>query len=132
MDCETAKLRFAALINHAGVYDLMAQFASDYTWGRPNNYGAAPWEDPQRIDRWSPSRFAENFNTPMLVIHGELDYRVPYTQGLNVYGVLSGKGVPARLVIFPTENHWILKPQGAVVWWREVFDWLDRYLGVRE
>ncbi|MEM6457515.1 MAG: S9 family peptidase, partial [Acidobacteriota bacterium] len=96
--------RFAALINHAGVYDLMAQFASDYTWSRPNNYGAAPWEDPERIDRWSPSRFARNFATPTLILHGEKDYRVPYTQGLNLHHVLTGKGVPSRLVIFPNVN----------------------------
>jgi dipeptidyl aminopeptidase/acylaminoacyl peptidase len=124
--------RFAALIDHAGVYDLMGQFASDYTWSRANNYGAAPWQDPERIDLWSPSRYAKHFNTPTLVIHGEKDYRVPYTQGLNLYGVLSGKGVPARLVIFPDENHFILKPQNARRWWSEVFDWLDRYLGAKE
>jgi dipeptidyl aminopeptidase/acylaminoacyl peptidase len=120
--------RFAALISHAGVYDLMGQFASDWTWGRPNNYGAAPWTNPGRVDRWSPSRFASSFKTPTLVIHGEKDYRVPYTQGLNLYGVLAGKGVPSRLVIFPDENHWILKPQSARVWWGEVFSWLDRYI----
>jgi dipeptidyl aminopeptidase/acylaminoacyl peptidase len=121
--------RFAALINHAGVYDLMGQFASDWTWSRSNNYGAAPWEDPRRIDLWSPSRYAENFNTPTLILHGEKDYRVPYTQGVNLHGVLTAKGVPSRIVVFPDENHWILKPQGAVIWWREVHDWLERYLG---
>jgi len=121
--------RFAALISHAGVYDLMGQFASDWTWGRPNNYGAAPWTDPGRVDRFSPSRFAGSFRTPTLVLHGEQDYRVPYTQGLNLHGVLTARGVPSRLVIFPDENHWILKPQSARVWWGEVFAWLDRYIG---
>jgi len=121
--------RFAALINHAGVYDLMAQFASDYTWSRSNNYGAEPWEDPDRIDLWSPSRFAEHFNTPTLILHGERDYRVPYTQGINLHGVLTGKGVPSRIVIFPKENHWIMKPQSARLWWGEVFAWLERHLG---
>jgi dipeptidyl aminopeptidase/acylaminoacyl peptidase len=121
--------RFSALINHAGVYDLMGQFASDWTWGRAANYGAAPWEDPGRIDLWSPSRFAANFQTPTMVIHGEKDYRVPYTQGLNLHGVLTGKGVPARLVVFPDENHWILKPRNARLWWTEVFAWLERHIG---
>jgi dipeptidyl aminopeptidase/acylaminoacyl peptidase len=120
--------RFACLINHAGVYDLMGQFASDWTWSRPNNYGAAPWEDPDRIDLWSPSRYAKHFNTPTLILHGEKDYRVPYTQGLNLYGVLTGKGVPSRLVVFPEENHWILKPQTAKAWWGEVHGWLERHL----
>lgn len=121
--------RFAALIHHAGVYDLMGQFASDDTWGRPGNYGAAPWTDPARVDLYSPSRYAKDFKTPTLILHGEKDYRVPVTQGINLYGVLQGKGVPARIVLFPEENHWVLKPQAALLWWKEVFGWLDRYLG---
>ena len=121
--------RFQCLINHAGVYDLMAQFASDATWGRANNYGATPWEDPSRIDRYSPSRYASGFDTPTLILHGEKDYRVPYTQGLNLHGVLTAKGVPSRVVIFPDENHWILKPKSAVVWWDQVHGWLDRFIG---
>jgi dipeptidyl aminopeptidase/acylaminoacyl peptidase len=121
--------RFAALIDHAGVYDLMGQFASDDAYGRPNNYGAAPWTDPARVDLYSPSRYAKNFETPTLILHGERDYRVPVTQGINLYGVLQGKGVPARIVIFPDENHWVLKPQSALLWWKEVFAWLDKYLG---
>jgi dipeptidyl aminopeptidase/acylaminoacyl peptidase len=121
--------RFAALVNHAGVYDLEGQFASDATWGRPQNYGAAPWTDPDRVALYSPSRYAPHFTTPTLILHGEKDYRVPYTQGVNLYGVLQGKGVPARIVLFPDENHWILKPQAALLWWNEVFGWLDRYLG---
>ncbi len=120
--------RFAALISHAGVYDLMGQFASDDTWGRPSNYGAAPWTDPARVDLYSPSRFAKDFATPTLVFHGEKDYRVPVTQGINLYGVLQGKGVPARIVVFPEENHWVLKPQAALLWWKEFFGWLERYL----
>lgn len=121
--------RFAALVDHAGVYDLMAQFASDYTWERSTSYGAEPWEDPNRIDLYSPSRYAKNFNTPTLILHGELDYRVPVTQGINLYGVLQGKGVPARIVIFPNENHWIAKPQASQLWWNEVFAWLERWIG---
>lgn len=120
--------RYACLINHAGVYDLMAQFASDATWGRANNYGAAPFKDPARIDRNSPSRFAANFNTPTLILHGEKDYRVPYTQGLNLHGVLTAKGVPSRLVVYPEENHWILKSNNAIHWWGEVHNWLNRHL----
>ena len=120
--------RFAALVVHAGVYDLMAQFASDATYARPRNYGGSPWEDPAAVDRWSPSRLAANFRTPTLVLHGEKDYRVPLTQGLNLYNVLTAKGVPARLVVFPNENHWVLKPQASRLWWREVFAWLERYL----
>ena len=120
--------RFAALIDHAGVYDLNSQFASDMTYGRSFAYGAEPWEDPARIDEQSPSRFAKNFKTPTLILHGEMDYRVPYTQGVLLHGILTGKGVPSRIVIFPQENHWVLKPQSAEIWWREVFAWLEKYL----
>jgi len=119
--------RYRALVSHAGVYDTLAQFASDSTWGRARNYGAAPWEDPARAARFSPAMYAAAFRTPTLVLHGERDYRVPYTQGLNLYGVLQGKGVPARIVVFPDENHWILKPQAAFLWWREFFGWLERW-----
>lgn len=121
--------RYACLINHAGVYDLMAQFASDATWGRGANYGAEPWQDPSRIDRSSPSRYAANFRTPTLILHGEKDYRVPYTQGVNLHGVLTAKGVPSRIVIFPEENHWVLRGRNAIRWWSEVHEWLDRYIG---
>jgi dipeptidyl aminopeptidase/acylaminoacyl peptidase len=121
--------RFAALITHAGVYDLMGQFASDDTYGRPNNYGGAPWTDPAKLAEQSPSYYAKNFKTPTLILHGEKDYRVPVTQGINLFGVLQGKGVQARIVIFPEENHWVLKPQAALLWWKEVFGWLGRYLG---
>ncbi len=120
--------RFAALISHAGVYDLMGQFASDETYGRPANYGGAPWTDPAKLTAQSPSHSAKNFVTPTLILHGEKDFRVPVTQGINLYGVLQGKGVPARIVIFPEENHWVLKPQAALLWWKEVFGWMDRYL----
>jgi dipeptidyl aminopeptidase/acylaminoacyl peptidase len=120
--------RFAALVSHAGVYDLMGQFASDDTYGRPNNYGGAPWTDPERLARQSPSYYAKSFKTPTLLLHGERDFRVPVTQGINLFGVLQGKGVPSRIVIFPEENHWVLKPQAALLWWKEVFGWLDRYL----
>ncbi|HZL85623.1 MAG TPA: S9 family peptidase [Candidatus Krumholzibacteria bacterium] len=122
--------RFKALVSHAGVYDLMGQFASDSHWGRANNYGALPWEDPQRIDLWSPNQYAANFRTPTLVLHGEKDYRVPVTQGIELYGVLTAKGVPARLVVFPDENHWIVKPQASRLWHQELFAWVEKHTGV--
>jgi dipeptidyl aminopeptidase/acylaminoacyl peptidase len=121
--------RFRCLVNHAGVYDTLAQYASDVTQGRHRSYGGEPWSGLDNIDRWNPARFADGFNTPMLVIHGERDYRVPVTQGLSIYGVLKAKQVPARLVYFPDENHWVLKPQNSLLWYREVNDWLKRFLG---
>ena len=118
-------------IVHAGVFDLTVQFASDSHWDRPSAYGNAPWTDPVELDRWSPSRFSPKFATPTLITHGEKDYRVPVTQGINLHGVLTGKGVPSRIVIFPDENHWILKPQASKLWYDEVGAWLDRWVEPR-
>ena len=121
--------RFACLVNHAGVYDTLAQYASDVTLGRARAYGGEPWSGLEAIDRWNPARFASGFTTPMLVVHGENDYRVPVTQALAVYGVYKAKQVPARLVYFPDENHWVLKPQNSRHWYGEVLGWLARWLG---
>jgi dipeptidyl aminopeptidase/acylaminoacyl peptidase len=121
--------RFRCLISHAGVYNLMGQFASDVTHDRDKSYSGSPWEGKyEEVNRYSPAFFAQNFKTPMLIIHGERDYRVPVTQGLEIYGVLQGKGVPARLVYYPNENHWILTPQNSIYWYKEVHEWLKRYL----
>jgi dipeptidyl aminopeptidase/acylaminoacyl peptidase len=120
--------RFRCLVNHAGVFDILAQYASDVTQGRDKSYGGEPWAGLENIDRWNPARFAAGFVTPMLVIHGERDYRVPVAQGIEAYGVLKAKGVPARLVYFPDENHWVLKPRNSIFWYREVHDWLARFL----
>jgi dipeptidyl aminopeptidase/acylaminoacyl peptidase len=122
--------RFKCIVNHAGVYDLMSQYASDVTQGRAQSMGGEPWKGIEVIDRWNPARYASGFNTPMLVIHGEKDYRVPVTQGLECYGVLKAKGVPARLVYFPDENHWVLKPANSLLWYREVLGWIQRWLVV--
>jgi dipeptidyl aminopeptidase/acylaminoacyl peptidase len=121
--------RFKALVCHAGVYDWHAMMASDIVKARERALGAPPWEGLDRVDRQSAHRLAANFRTPTLVLHGEKDYRVPITQGLAYYNTLRQKGVPARLVYFPDENHWILKPQNSLVWHREVFGWLEKYIG---
>jgi dipeptidyl aminopeptidase/acylaminoacyl peptidase len=121
--------RFRCVVNHAGVYDLVSQYASDVTQGRADSFGGNAWDDIEAIERWSPAHHAEGLDTPMLVIHGEQDFRVPVTQGLQCYNVLKAKGVPARLVYFPDENHWVLKPRNGVLWYREVHDWLARFLG---
>lgn len=121
--------RFKAMVCHAGVYSYHGQMASDLVRGRERALGAFPWGDLARIDKQSAQRYAANFKTPTLVIHGEKDYRVPITQGLEYYNTLRQKGVPARLLYFPDENHWVLKPQNSRLWHREVFGWLDKYIG---
>lgn len=120
--------RFACAVNHAGVCDFQTQYASDFTQGRARAMGGEPWDNLEGMDRYNPMRHASGFKTPMLVVHGELDYRVPYVQGIEIYNVYKAMGIPARLVIYPDENHWILKPRNSVHWYGEVFDWFDRWL----
>jgi dipeptidyl aminopeptidase/acylaminoacyl peptidase len=122
--------RFACIINHAGVFDLCAQFGSDITHGRPRSYGGTPWENLEAVIRWSPAHNMKNYRTPTLVVHGEKDYRVPVGNGLEAYGMLKAMGVPAKLVYFPDENHWVLKPQNSIFWYNEFHGWLERFIGV--
>lgn len=120
--------RFACLVNHAGVYNTHMQFSTDNTAYREHQYNGTPWENFENLQAANPSMFAANFKTPMLIIHGERDYRVPVGQGLLVYGVYKRKGLDARLVYFPDENHWILQPQNSIYWYKELHEWLKRYL----
>jgi len=121
--------RFKAMVCHAGVYNWHSMMASDIVRSRERPLGAMPWGDLTKIDVQTPQRFAANFKTPTLVTHGERDFRVPIGQGMEYYNTLRLKGVPARFVYFPDENHWILKPQNARLWTNEFFAWIDRYAG---
>ncbi|MBA2430837.1 MAG: S9 family peptidase [Chthoniobacterales bacterium] len=121
--------RFKALVNHAGVNNSYSQFASDMTHSFMHVMGGSPWGDVEGLQRNNPMFYAKNFRTPTLVIHGELDYRVPYGNALELYAALQAQEVPSRLVIFPDENHWILKPQNAIHWHWEMQSWLARYIG---
>lgn len=122
---------FKAFVNHAGVSDFMGQYGADTTtYGFTKEVlGGTPWDDPAAMQRNNPISYAANFSTPMLIIHGEKDYRVPYGQGIALYGILQSMRVPSRLVVFPDENHWILTPQNAIYWNYEVQTWLARYIG---
>jgi dipeptidyl aminopeptidase/acylaminoacyl peptidase len=119
--------RYAAYICHAGCFDWAAMFADDaYTW-HAKELGAWYWDDLAKIHAQSPHVSAGAMATPTLVIHGALDYRVPDAQGLAYYNTLKARGVPARLLWFPDENHWVLKPRNSKQWYGEFFDWLKRH-----
>lgn len=119
--------RYQAYICHAGCFDWTAMFSDDaYTW-HAQELGAWYWEDRPLVQAQSPSSFVAAMRTPTLVIHGALDYRVPDQQGLAYYNTLKAKGVDARLLWFPDENHWVLKPRNSQLWYREFFDWLKRH-----
>jgi dipeptidyl aminopeptidase/acylaminoacyl peptidase len=121
--------RFKALISHAGVYDLPSEFgATEELWFPLWEMGGAPWDKRDDYARWSPSAYAKDFHTPTLVIHGELDFRVPYTQGLQLFTALQLQKVPSKLLIFPDEGHWVAKPQNSILWYKTFIDWLDSWV----
>jgi dipeptidyl aminopeptidase/acylaminoacyl peptidase len=119
--------RYRTYVSHAGCYDWVSMMATDGYLFFAKELGAFHWDNPPLVMKQSPHHYAKRFKTPTLVIHGELDYRVPATQALQYYNTLRTRKIPARLVYFPDENHWILKPQNSRLWYREFFDWVRRY-----
>ncbi len=120
--------RFRCLVTHAGVFDARAMaFETEELWFDEWEHGGPYWERAEVYERANPVHFVDRWKTPMLVIHGERDFRIPYTQGLAAFTALQRRGVPSRLLIFPDENHWILRPQNSLQWHEEVLDWLARW-----
>jgi dipeptidyl aminopeptidase/acylaminoacyl peptidase len=116
---------FKALIAHAAVFDSFTMYSGDY--GAEKNRFFEAWERPEEWAKYSPSTSAANFKTPTLVVHGQLDQRVPLANGLELFQILQNKGVPSRLVYYPDENHWVLKRQNSLFWYSEVKAWLQKY-----
>ncbi|HSG29013.1 MAG TPA: S9 family peptidase [Candidatus Krumholzibacterium sp.] len=121
--------RFACLVSHAGVYNLESMYgATEELWFPEWEFRGMPWTNLENYEKFSPHRFASQFRTPCLVIHGEHDYRVPYTQGLEFYTTLQRLGVPSKLLFFPDEDHFVRKPKNADLWWNTIYDWFEEYL----
>jgi dipeptidyl aminopeptidase/acylaminoacyl peptidase len=121
---------FKTLVAHAAVYNLFSQYAADFGAGR-RRHGEF-WDGPEAaemVKKVSPHFQAAAFKTPTLVIHGERDYRVPVNHGLELFHTLQNKGVKSRLVYYPDENHWILKPQNSLHWYGAVREWLKDHVG---
>ena len=120
--------RFKALISHAGVYDLRSETGgTEELWFPAWEFKGMPWQQPELYEKWSPSAYAKDFKTPTLVIHGELDFRVPYTQGLQLFTALQAQKVPSKLIVFPDEGHWVLKPQNSLLWYRSFIEWITEW-----
>lgn len=123
------RFKFKAFLSHAGVYNLESMAtATEEIWFVNWEFGGMPWENPVNYQKWSPHKFARNFNTPTLVTAGELDYRVPVDQSLQLFTTLQLRNVDSKLIIFPDEGHWILKPQNSEFWYNNVLDWFGKYL----
>lgn len=125
--------RFACFIAHAGIFNMEAQYLeTEEMWFANWDMGGAYWdknnEVAQRTFATSPHKFVQNWDKPILIIHGELDFRILASQGMMAFDAAQLRGIPSEMLIFPDENHWILQPQNAVLWQRTFFGWLDRWL----
>jgi dipeptidyl aminopeptidase/acylaminoacyl peptidase len=123
------RFQFKVLVSHDGVYNLASMYgATEELWFTNWEFKGTPWTNRAMYERWSPHNFVSNFKTPILIIHGELDYRVPIGEGLQLFTAVQRMGVDSKLLIFPDEGHWVLKPQNSQLWHHTVIDWLDKYL----
>lgn len=125
--------RFKAFISHCGIFNFDAQYLeTEELWFPDWDYSGAFWETDKpnvwRSYQASPHHNVEKWDTPILIIHGEYDFRISYTQSMQAFNAAQILGVPSKLLLFPDENHWVLKPQNAIIWQTEFFDWLDKYL----
>ncbi len=119
---------FVCLVNHAGVFDTRAMgYMTEELWFTEWEFGGTVYDAPTLYEKWNPANHVKNWTTPMLVLHGELDYRVPYTQGIAAFTAAQRKGIPSQYLHFPDENHWILKPHNSIQWHDTVMAWLDRW-----
>jgi dipeptidyl aminopeptidase/acylaminoacyl peptidase len=120
--------RFRCLVNHDGNLDeRFAYYDTEELWFPEWDHGGTPWDNPANYEKHNPVNFVKNWKTPMLVIHGAFDFRVVETQGFATFNALQRKGIPSKLLYFPDENHWVLKPQNSIFWHDTVLDWLDQW-----
>ncbi len=125
--------RFDCLVQHDGLFDMRSfYYATEELWFPRWDFGGSYAENAAEYEKYNPVNYVANWQTPMLVITGEKDFRVPYTQGLQSFTALQEQGVPSKLLVFPDENHWVLKPANSLQWHNTVIDWLDTYLGKPE
>ncbi len=122
--------RFSAFISHCGLFNLESWYGTtEEMFFANHDIGGGYWEDPRPHSYdFSPHLHVDRWDTPMLVIHGAKDYRVPYAEGLQAFNAAQLQGIPSRLLFFPEENHWVLQPQNGILWQREFFRWLDEWL----
>jgi dipeptidyl aminopeptidase/acylaminoacyl peptidase len=121
--------RFRCIVNHDGVFDQrMMYYSSEELWFMEWENGGPQWEHPEAYEKFNPVDFVSKWRTPMLVIHSEQDFRIPYPQGIGAFTALQRRGVESKLLVFPDENHWVLKPANSVLWYHTVMAWLDEHL----
>ncbi len=120
--------KFNAVVSHDGVYNIESMYGStEELWFPEWEMKGTPWQNRTLYEKWSPNRFVKNFKTPMLIVHGALDFRLSETQAFELFTALQRKGVPSKFLYFPDEFHFVTKPQNARLWWNTIFDWFEQY-----
>jgi dipeptidyl aminopeptidase/acylaminoacyl peptidase len=123
--------RFKAFISHCGLFNLESWYGTTEELWFANYDIKGPYWDPKRqadYAKFSPHRYVQNWDTPMMVIHNELDFRVPLSEGMQAFQAAQLRGIPSRFLYFPDEGHWVSKAQNSILWQREFFAWLDQFL----
>ncbi len=124
--------RFKCIVSHDGVYNTESQFGTtEELWFKEWEFKGLPWTNRELYRKFSPHLFAEKFKTPTLVVHGQLDFRVDVSEGLQLFTTLQRLKVPSKMLYFPDEGHWVLKPQNSRLWWKTVTDWVDQWCGAK-
>ncbi len=122
--------RFKCLVSHDGMFNAESAWGTtEELWFNDWEFKGTPYENRELYRKWSPHEYAKNFKTPTLVIHGQRDYRLDVSQGLDLFTTLQMLGVPSKMLYFPDEGHWVLKPQNSELWYRTVNDWVDQWIG---
>jgi len=122
--------RFKCIVSHDGMFNTVSAWGTtEELWFNNWEFKGTPYTNPEMYEKWSPSNSAKNFKTPTLVIHGQLDYRLDVSEGFQLFDTLQVMGVPSKMLYFPDEGHWILKPQNSQLWYKTVNDWIDQWIG---
>jgi dipeptidyl aminopeptidase/acylaminoacyl peptidase len=121
--------RFKCLVSHDGMFNTESAYGStEELWFPEWEFKGTPWANREGYGKWSPHLFATQFKTPTLVVHGQLDYRLDVSEGFQLFTTLQRLKVPSKMLYFPDEGHWVLKPQNSQLWYRTVNGWVDSYL----
>jgi dipeptidyl aminopeptidase/acylaminoacyl peptidase len=122
--------RFKCIVSHDGVFNTESAYGTtEELWFTEWEFKGPPWKNRELYRKWSPHLFAEKFKTPTLVVHGQLDFRLDVAEGFQLFTTLQRLKVPSKMLYFPDEGHWVLKPQNSQLWWKTVNDWVDQWCG---
>jgi dipeptidyl aminopeptidase/acylaminoacyl peptidase len=125
--------RFKCIVTHDGMFNTYSAWGTtEELWFNNWEFKGTPYSNPEMYEKWNPRNYAKNFKTPTLVIHSQLDYRLDVSEGFQLFTTLQTMGVPSKMLYFPDEGHWILKPQNSQLWYKTVNDWVDQWTGAKK